>query len=66
MLGWDLDTHRHMIWHQMPCNNTTFLPTCQFVEDRPQGFANVAIEGLPSPFGHKHDVTLDACDFPVI
>jgi hypothetical protein len=28
------------------------------VEDRPQGFANVSIQGFLTSFGYKHDVIL--------
>jgi hypothetical protein len=28
------------------------------MEDGPQGFTHVAIQGLPSPLGDKHDVIL--------
>src|SRR5438874_10317828 len=36
----------------------TPLLTGQFMEDRPQGFPNGAVQGLPAPLGHKHHVIL--------
>src|SRR5438105_1830341 len=35
-----------------------FRPGRTSTEDRPQGFPNGAVQGLPAPLGHKHHVIL--------
>src|SRR5256714_12586216 len=58
MLWGDLDADMHMIRHQVAFQDAAFLLPRQFMEDRPQSFPNGAVQGLPTPLGHKHYVIL--------
>src|SRR5262249_708481 len=58
MFGWNLDTYRHVIQHHVPFNDATFLLPGQLMKDWPEGFADVAKQGFPSPLRDKYHVIL--------
>src|ERR1035438_9033683 len=58
MLGWNRDTHMHMIRHQVTLDNLAFLLPGQRVENCAQLPARLPEDGFPSSFGHEHYVIL--------
>ena len=58
MLGWNRDTHVHMVRHQVPLDDLAFLLLRWRVEDRSQLLARFAEDHLPSSFEHKYHMIL--------
>ena len=58
ILGRDRNAHVHVIRHQMPFNDPTFLLPSQFVKDWPECLTNVPKQGFAAPFGDEDEVIL--------
>src|ERR1700674_365987 len=58
VLRWNRDAHVNMVWHQVSLNDLALLLFGQGVEDCAQLPTRLAKDGLPSSFGHEHNVVL--------
>ena len=58
VLRWDRDAHVNMVWHPVSLNDLALLLLGQGVEDCAQWPPRLAKDGLPTPFGHEHNVLL--------
>jgi hypothetical protein len=48
----------HVVWHQVPFDDLTLFLPCQFVEDRPQVFADIPKHRLAASFGNEDNMVL--------
>lgn len=58
VLGWNRDTHVHMVRHQMPFHNLAFLLFRQRLEHCSQLLAYLPEDHFPAPFGNDYHVIL--------
>ena len=56
VLGWNRDTHVHVVRHQVPLDDLAFFLPGERVEDCAQLPTRLAEDGLPSSFRHEHNV----------
>ena len=58
VLGWNRDTHMHVIWHQVALKNLALFLASQRVEDRTQVPTRLAEDGSPTSLGYEDHVVL--------
>jgi len=56
VLGWNRDTHMHMVWHQVSLNNLTLFLLGERMKDRPELLADGAENRFPPSLRDEHNM----------
>jgi len=58
VLGWNRNTHVHMVRHPVPLDDLALLLPSQRMKDRTQLPTRLAENQFPASFGYEHNVVL--------